>query len=224
MLFHFYHSFLNLQLFPWDDQCTKLASHFVIFVNAADPLLFQYLITCWLWISPSAFKLVKFSTVLFRLLIKMKYLTFKCALCYTNSQSTSMFCVYIQAYTHLHIWTYTHVYLFLRYRVCITDSYYQLKWKAYFIVIVVQSLSHVWHFVTPWTAAGHTSLSFTIFHSLLRLMSPESVMPSNHLVLCHPLLLLPLTFLSIIVFSNELAKILELQHQCFQWIWRIDFL
>ena len=132
MLFHFYHSFLNLQLFPWDDQCTKLASHFVIFVNAADPLLFQYLISCWLWISPSAFKLVKFSTVLFRLLIKMKYLTFKCALCYTSSQSTSLFCVYIQAYTHLHIWTYTHVYLFLRYRVCITDSYSQLKRKCLF--------------------------------------------------------------------------------------------
>ena len=55
----------------------------------------------------------------------------------------------------------------------------------------VQSLSHVWLFVTPWTAARQASLSFTISQSLLKLMSTESVMPSNHLVLCCPLLLLP---------------------------------
>ena len=56
---------------------------------------------------------------------------------------------------------------------------------------VVQSLSRVQLFVTPWTAARQASLFFTISRSLLRLMSIESVMPSNHLILCHPPLLLP---------------------------------
>ena len=60
-------------------------------------------------------------------------------------------------------------------------------------------------FVTPWTAACWVSLSFTISWSLLKLISTESVMPSNYLILCCPLLLLPLIFPSIRVFSNELA-------------------
>ena len=60
-------------------------------------------------------------------------------------------------------------------------------------------------FVTPWTAAHQSSLSFTISRSLLKLMSIELVMSSNHLILCHPLLLLPSIFPSIRVFSNELA-------------------
>ena len=72
-----------------------------------------------------------------------------------------------------------------------------------FLVAVVQSLSHVQLFATAWTAARQTSLSFTISQSLLKLMSTESVMPSNHLVLCCPLLLLPSVFPSIGVFSNE---------------------
>ena len=67
------------------------------------------------------------------------------------------------------------------------------------------SVSHVWLFVTPWTATCQASLYFTISQSLLKLMSIESVMPSNHLVLCSPLLLLPWIFPSIRVFSNELA-------------------
>ena len=71
------------------------------------------------------------------------------------------------------------------------------------IVVVVQSLSHVWLFVTPWTAAHQASLSITNSQSLLKLMSIESVMPSNHLILCCPLLLLPSVFPSISVFSNE---------------------
>ena len=71
--------------------------------------------------------------------------------------------------------------------------------------VAVQSLSHVRLSVTPRTAAHQTSLSFTISWSLLRLMSIESMMPSNHLVLCHLLLLLPLVFPSIWVFSNDLA-------------------
>ena len=60
-------------------------------------------------------------------------------------------------------------------------------------------------FATPWTTACQASLSFTVSQGLLRLMSPESMMPSNHLILCHPLLLLPLIFPSIRVFSNESA-------------------
>ena len=71
-----------------------------------------------------------------------------------------------------------------------------------YMLFLVQSLSHVQLFVTPWTAAHQASLSFTISPSLLKLMSIESVVPSNHLVLCHPLLLLPSIFPSILVFSN----------------------
>ena len=67
----------------------------------------------------------------------------------------------------------------------------------------VQSLSHVWLFVTPWTAAHQASLSIANSRSLLKLMSIELVMPSNHLLLCYPLLLLPSIFPSIRVFSNE---------------------
>ena len=71
------------------------------------------------------------------------------------------------------------------------------------IVVVVQFLSRVLLFVTPWTAACQASLSFTISRSLLKLMFIKSVMPSNHLILCHPLLLPPSIFPSIKVFSNE---------------------
>ena len=69
----------------------------------------------------------------------------------------------------------------------------------------VQSLSHVQIFVTLWTAACQASLSITSSWSLPKLMSIESVMPSNHLILCHPLLLLPSIFPSTRVFSNESA-------------------
>ena len=67
----------------------------------------------------------------------------------------------------------------------------------------VQSLSHVQLFPTPWTVARQASLSITNSRSLLKLI--ESVMPSNHLILCCPFLLLPSIFLSIRVFSNESA-------------------
>ena len=69
----------------------------------------------------------------------------------------------------------------------------------------VQLLSHVWLFATPWNVARQASLSITNFQSLLKLISIESVMPSNHLILYHPLLLLPSIFPSIRVFSNESA-------------------
>ena len=71
--------------------------------------------------------------------------------------------------------------------------------------VVVQLLSCVRLFATPWTAAHQASLSFTLSQSLLKLMSIESVMPSNHLILCHPLLLLPSILPSTRLFSNEPA-------------------
>ena len=67
----------------------------------------------------------------------------------------------------------------------------------------VQSLSHVWLFVTPWTTACQASLSITNSQSLLKLMFIESVMLPNHLILCHPLFLPPSIFPSIRVFSDE---------------------
>ena len=76
------------------------------------------------------------------------------------------------------------------------------------LLVVVQLLSHVWLFETPWTAAHQALLSFTVFWSLLRFMSIE--MLSNHPILCCPLLLLPSIFLSIRVFSNESAL-------CIRW-------
>ena len=74
----------------------------------------------------------------------------------------------------------------------------------------VQSLSHIRLFVTTWTAAHQASLSITNSRSLLKLVSIELVMPSDHLILCCPLLLLPSTFPIIRVFSNELAL-------CMRW-------
>ena len=84
--------------------------------------------------------------------------------------------------------------------------------------VAVQSLSRVWLFATPWTAAHQASLSFTLSRSLLKLMSIESVMPSSHLILCHLLLLLPSIFPSIRVFSNESAL-------CIRWpkYWSFSF-
>ena len=78
-----------------------------------------------------------------------------------------------------------------------------------FLTVVVQSLSHVWLFATPWTAASQASLSFAIFWSLLKFMSMESVMLSNHLILYCPLLLLPSIFPSIRFFSNESALLIR---------------
>ena len=83
---------------------------------------------------------------------------------------------------------------------------------------LVQLLSHVRLFETLWTAACQASLSITNFWSLLKLMSIESVMPSNHLILCHSLLLLPSIFPTIRVFSNESAL-------CIRWpkYWSFSF-
>ena len=114
-----------------------------------------------------------------------------------------------------------HLFMYL-FHVCVTVekcifkfNVHFLKWAVCFFVVVVvnilyifqivvvQSLSHVRLFATPWTAACQASLSFTISRSLLELMSIESVMPSNHLILYHPLL--SSIFPSLRVFSNDSA-------------------
>ena len=86
------------------------------------------------------------------------------------------------------------------------------------MLFVVQSLSHVRLFVTPWTAAHQASLSFSISQSLFKLMSIESVMPSNNLILCLPLLFLPSILPGIRVFSNESTL-------CIRWpkYWSFSF-
>ena len=81
----------------------------------------------------------------------------------------------------------------------------------------VQLLSHVWLFATPWTSARQASLSITNPGSLLKLMSIESVVPPNHLILCRLLLLLPSIFPSIRVFSNESVLIRWLKHWNFSF-------
>ena len=87
-----------------------------------------------------------------------------------------------------------------------------------FYISSVQSLSCVPLFATPWTTAHQASLSFTISQILLKPTSIELVMPSNHLILCRPLLLLPSIFSSIRIFSNELAL-------CIRWpkYWSFSF-
>ena len=90
--------------------------------------------------------------------------------------------------------------------------------RPVFGFISVQSLSHVWLFTTPWTAACQASLSITNSRSLLKLISIELVMPSNRLILCRPLLLRPSIFPSIGAFSNESAL-------CIRWpkYWNFSF-
>ena len=81
-------------------------------------------------------------------------------------------------------------------------------------IVVVQLLSRVWPFATSWNAAHQASLAFAICWSLLKFMHTESMMPSNHLILCHPLLLLPSIFPSIRVFSGESALCIRLPNYC----------
>ena len=109
-------------------------------------------------------------------------------------------CVYVYTYTQ---WTINQA---QKMKFCCLQ---QCGWTQRMLCLLklssVQSLHHVQLFVTPWTAACQTSLSITNTRSLLKLMFIESVMPSNHLILCRPLLLLPSIFPSIRVFSNQSA-------------------
>ena len=110
----------------------------------------------------------------------------------------------------------------------------KLKYQEIFHISesILSSLSCAWLFVTLWTAARQASLSIIDFWSSPKLMTIESVMPSNHLILCHPLLLLPENLPSIRVFFHwvsflhQVAKVLEFQHQhqSFQWTLRTDLL
>ena len=102
---------------------------------------------------------------------------------------------------------YVNLFLYLRSWVCSLP-----------LLISVQSLSTVWLFMTPWTEARQASLSVTTFRSLLKCMSIEPVRPSNHLILCHPLLLLPSIFPSIKVFSKKSVLCIRLPK-----IWGFSF-
>ena len=94
----------------------------------------------------------------------------------------------------------------------------QVRQPSSTYAVAVQSLSHAQLFVTQWTVAHQASPSFTISRSLLKLMSIELLMPSNHLILCRPLLLFPSIFPSFRVFSNELSL-------CIMWpkYWSFSF-
>ena len=98
-----------------------------------------------------------------------------------------------------------HIAVTEKYLCFIVKSPEWIRFDGFAFVCSVQSLSCVRLFVTPWTAAHQASLSITNSQSSPKPMSIESVMPSNHLILCHPLLLLPPIFPSIRVFSNESA-------------------
>ena len=105
--------------------------------------------------------------------------------------------------------------------VCVATTEYS-QYGVKVAISSVQSLSRVWLFVTPWTAASQASLSITNSRSLLKLMSIELVMPSNHLT--H--LIQHQGLFKWVSSSHQVAKVLEfqLQHQSFQWIFRTDFL
>ena len=98
-------------------------------------------------------------------------------------------------------------------------SGYENVWCPLMCISSVQSLNCVWLFVTPWTATHWASLSITSSWSLFKLMSIKSVMPSNHFILCHPLLFLPSIFSSIRVFSNESV----LQHIRWPKYWSFNY-
>ena len=129
-------------------------------------------------------------------------------------------------YIYIYMILYT-IYEWIEYVMCIYTYTPTERKKRYRWFIVVQLLSHVWLFATPWTAAHQASLSFIISRSLLKLMSIELVILSNHLILCCPLLL-PSIFPRIRVFSNELALCIRWpkywSFRSFQWIFRVDFL
>ena len=93
---------------------------------------------------------------------------------------------------------------------------WRILWRI-LLCCVVQSLSRVHLFVTRWTAARQASLTFTISGSLLKLISIELVVPSNHFIFCHPLLLLPSIFPSMRVFSRELALHIRLKYWIFSF-------
>ena len=123
-------------------------------------------------------------------------------------------------YTHTHTHTHTHIYIYIYVCIYITkDTYIYIYKKLNLkLSVSVQLLSYVQIFAISWPAACQASLSITNSWSLLKLMSIKSVMPSSHLILCHPLLLLPSIIPSISVFSNESVV-------CIRWpkYWSFSF-
>ena len=116
-----------------------------------------------------------------------------------HTSLSSIICLSICKYLSVHPSLY-----FYHLSVCLSMSIIYLStYPIYLSIYVVFSRSVTSSSATPWTAAHPASLSFTISQSLLQLMSIESVMPSNHLILHHPLLLPPSIFPSIRMFSNE---------------------
>ena len=112
----------------------------------------------------------------------------------------------VRSYLHLPIWDNWSIMNEYSWKWTITMNSKKQSTGAYLFLQCfssVQSLSTIWLFASPWTAARQASLSITNSQSLLKLMSIESVMLSSHLILCRPLLLLPSIFPSIKVFSNE---------------------
>ena len=124
-----------------------------------------------------------------------------------NSTSVAL-CLEHRRYLWYVYWAEMNILSFLTVFHSFLEKIQEIIWQS---SVSVQSLSHVRFFVTPWTAARQASLSLTISQSLLKPMSIKSVMPSNHLILCHPLLLLLSIFPSIRVFSNE--SVLRISHQ-----------
>ena len=121
-----------------------------------------------------------------------------------------MWCYYKYSYKKKLLCEIIHKYY--TYTICVYIYIYYI----YTYVSVIQSLSCIWLYATSWTASHQASLSLTISQSLFKLVSIESVMPSNHPILCSPLLLLPSIFPSIRVFSwwvsslNQVGKVLEI--------------
>ena len=119
---------------------------------------------------------------------------------------------------YLHQWCIWHLYTF--------HIYY------FYVVVVLQSLSHIQLFATPWTAAHQAPMSTTISWNLLKFMSMESVMLSNHLILCHSPSLFAFSLsqnqdqglFRWVGSSHQFAKVLELRHQSFQLIFRVGLL
>ena len=113
---------------------------------------------------------------------------------------------------------YMHFQNYIRHQTLVFQMFFSLTLHIFIQFSSVQLLSCVQLIVTPWTAEHHASLSITNSQGLLKLMSIELVVPSNHLILCCPLLLLPSIFPSIRVFSNESAL-------CIKWpkYWSFSF-
>ena len=112
---------------------------------------------------------------------------------------------------------------------CFLSFHWGLSSDVTSSVNLVQLLSRVRLVVTPWTAARQASLSFTISWSFLRLISIESVMLSNHLTSVIPFTSCPQSFpasgsFPVVSSLHPVARVLELQHQSFQWIFRVDFI